>query len=174
MRDRIAKRLLLAVALVVLVLPGVARAHVTVLPNQLEAGKRSTIVLTSPNERPGHALVDFTATFPRGVELASAPPPAGWHLTVTGNSARWSGGRIAPGEVTEFRIAARTESPPGATTLYASQRYDDGKSVRWEIPFTILPASNSPTQHLWRAVFAAAAGFVLVVGGLVIVRRRKS
>jgi uncharacterized protein YcnI len=167
------RRLLPVVVLAVLALPSVARAHVTVLPTYLEQGKRETLVFTAPNERAPHAVTDFTITFPRGVELSAVSPPSGWQLTVVPANARWSGGHTTPGATTEFRIDARTEIPPGAVTVYAQQRYDDGKSVRWTIPFTITPQSGSPAQHLWPAVFAAAAGFVLIVGGLLFVRRRK-
>ena len=167
------RRLVGAAALVALVLAPVASAHVTVLPTFLEQGKQSKLVFTAPNERPPHSVVDLTVTFPRGVELSAVSPPSGWQVTVVPANARWSGGKTGPGTTTEYPIDARTDLPPGAVTVYAVQRYDDGKSVRWAIPFTIDPSSNSPREHLGLAVIVAIAGFVVIVGGLVLVRRRK-
>jgi uncharacterized protein YcnI len=167
------KRLLVAAVLAALALSASAQAHVTVLPTFLEQGKRSGLVFTAPNERAPHSVTDFTITFPRGVELSATSPPSGWQLTVVPANARWTGGRTTPGSTTEFGIDARTEIPPGAVNVYAVQRYEDGRSVRWTIPFTITPPSNSPAEHLWPAFFAAAGGFVLIVGGLLFVRSRK-
>jgi uncharacterized protein YcnI len=166
------RRLLAAAAAAAFLLPVAAQAHVTVLPTYLEQGERTALVFTAPNERAPHAVTDFTITFPRGVELSAVSPPSGWEVTVVPANARWTG-RATPGTTTEFRIEARTEIPPGGVTVYASQRYDDGKSVRWTIPFTIAPGSGSPAQHIWPAVLAAAVGFVLIVGGLLFVRSRK-
>jgi len=167
------RRLLALAALAALALPAAAQAHVTVLPTYLEQGKRTELVFTAPTERAPHAVTDFTITFPRGVELSAVSPPSGWQLIVVPANARWTGGRTSPGSATDFRIEARTEIPPGAVTVYAAQRYDDGKSVRWTIPFTITPPANSPGEHIWPAVIAAVVGFVLIVGGLLFVRSRK-
>lgn len=167
------RRLLAVAVLASLTLPAAAEAHVTVLPTFLEQGKRAALVFTAPNERAPHAVTDFTITFPRGVELSAVSPPSGWQLIVVPANARWTGGRTTPGSSTDFRIEARTENAPGAVTVYAMQRYDDGKSVRWTIPFTIAPSASSPAQHIWPAVIAAVVGFVLIVGGLLFVRSRK-
>jgi uncharacterized protein YcnI len=167
------RRLVGVAALVALALAPAASAHVTVLPTFLEQGKQAKLVFTAPNERAPHSVIDLTVTFPRGVELSAVSPPSGWQVTVVPANGRWTGGKTSPGTTTEYPIDARTDLPPGAVTVYAVQRYDDGKSVRWAIPFTIAPASNSPSEHLWSAVIVAIVGFVAIVGGLVLVRRRK-
>ena len=167
------RRLVGVAALVALVLAPLASAHVTVLPTFLEQGKQSKLVFTAPNERAPHSVIDLTVTFPRGVDLSAVSPPTGWQVTVVPSNARWTGGRTAPGTTTEYPIDARTDLPPGAVTVYAVQRYDDGQSVRWAIPFTIDPSSSSPREHVGLAVIVAVVGFVVIVGGLVLIRRLK-
>ena len=164
---------LLAVAVAALVLPSVAIAHVTVLPAYLEDGQRSTLVFSAPNERAPHAVMELTVTVPAGVELRTTTPPPGWRLELGAGKATWSGGRTGPHEVGQFRVEAKTELSPTAVTFRAVQRYDDAATVRWTIPFTILPASHPPKQHLWRAFIAGAIGFVAIVGGLAFLRLRR-
>jgi uncharacterized protein YcnI len=155
------------------VLTPVALAHVTVLPTYLEDGQRSTLVFAAPNERPPHAVTRLTVTVPTGIALAAASPPEGWTLRIVGGSATWSGGRTAPREIGVFRLGATTEIAPTAVSLVAVQRYDDGGTVRWTIPFTILPASHPPKEHLWPALIAGAVGLVAIAGGLTFLRLRR-
>jgi hypothetical protein len=165
---------LLAGALVALAVPPLAAAHVTVLPSFLEAGKRTTLVFASPNERPPHAVTRLTVTAPDGVDLAAGPPTPGWTTAARGPRAVWSGGRTLPGHAGEFRVAATTRLAPGGVVLVAVQRYDDGKTVRWTIPFTILPGDDAPAQHLWPALIAGAVGVVAITGGLAYLRLRRA
>ena len=168
------RRAFLAGAMIALALPSVALAHVTVLPAYLEGGQRTTLVFSAPNERPQRAVIGFTVTVPAWVELTAAPPPRGWKLDVAAQRAAWSGGgRTAPGQTGEFRLSASTELAPTQITLVAVQRYDDGGTVRWTIPFTILPAPNPPKQHLWPAFIAGAIGLVVIIGGLAFLRLRR-
>ena len=67
------RKALLAGALLALVLPTVAHAHVTVLPAFLEDGHRSTLTFTAPNERPPHSVTELTVMFPAGIELTADP-----------------------------------------------------------------------------------------------------
>ena len=167
------RRLLAAGALAALVLAAAAQAHVNVLPAFLEDGQRTTLVFSAPNERPPHAVTRLAITVPSGVELESAPAPPGWQLAVSDTTAVWSGGRTLPRTVGVFRIAAQTSLEPGAVTFRAVQRYDDGATVRWTIPFTVVPTSNPPKEHLWPALVAGIVGLVVIVGGLALLRLRR-
>jgi uncharacterized protein YcnI len=167
------RRLLVVAALAALAAAPAARAHVTVLPTYLEQGKRSTLVFSAPNERAPHSVVDLTITFPRGVELSAVSPPSGWQVTILPANARWSGGRTGPGTTTDFKVDARTDGAPGTDTVYAVQRYDDGKSVRWTLPVTVVPATTSPKQHLWLALGIGVIAFFAIFCGLVYIRRRR-
>ena len=71
-----------------------AEAHVTMTPPFVDAEAKTTVSFEMPNERPPHATISLEVKAPPGVELASAPPPAGWKLEVTQDRARWTGGRI--------------------------------------------------------------------------------
>ena len=100
-------------------------------------------------------------------------PPSGWQVTILPANARWTGGSTGPGTTTDFKIEAQTENAPGAETVYATQRYDDGRSVRWSIPVTVVPATSSPAQHLWLALAIGVVAFFAILCGLVYIRRRR-
>jgi uncharacterized protein YcnI len=150
-----------------------ASAPVTFLPPVISNGERATLVFSAPNERAPHSVVSLLVTAPAGVELSPLAPPPGWQLAVAGERATWSGGRVAAGATGEFRVSAKTRLEASGVTFVALQRYDDGGTVRWRIPFTILPATSSPKQHLWPAFLAGAVGLVVIVGGLGWLRRRQ-
>jgi uncharacterized protein YcnI len=164
--------LLLVSLLAVLATPATASAHVTVLPAFVEDGQRSTLLFSAPNERAPHAVTELVVAVPRGIELSPLPAPPGWRLVVSNATARWTGGRTRPGEIGTFRLAARTNEPPAGVTIRAVQRYDDGARVPWTIPFTILPASKSPKQHLWPALITGAIGLGVIGAGLALLARR--
>ncbi len=165
------RRALLAAA-ALLALPAVASAHVTVVPSFLNVGKRTTLVFTAPSERPPHSVVSVSLTTPAGVALSPASPPPGWKLALRPRLAVWSGGRVPPTATFELRVAATATRAPGTASLRVLQRYDDGKSVRWTVPLTVLPATTVPREHVWPALLAGAVGVVVIVGGLAFLRLR--
>ena len=165
-------RALAGTSIAALVLVAVASAHVTVLPSFLSKGERATLAFSAPNERAPHSVVSLRVTAPAGVELSALAPPPGWQLAVAGQKATWSGGRVAAGATGEFRVSAKTTLEASGVTFVALQRYDDGGTVRWMIPFTILPATSTPKQHLWPAFLVGGVGLVVIVGGLGWLRRR--
>jgi uncharacterized protein YcnI len=167
------RRLALSAALLVtFAVPAAALAHVTVLPAFLSDGDRSTLTFSAPNERAPHAVDELVVTAPPGVVLHAVSPPPGWSMDVAESTVTWRGGRIGPGEIGEFRVAASTELEPGNVAFRAVQRYDDGATVNWTIEFTVLPARNAPKEHLWPALLAGVIGFVVIVGGLAFLRLR--
>jgi len=161
-----------ATALSALIVASPAAAHVLPQPAYLTPGAPTTITFAAPNERLPHKLVRMTIVAPPGINLADASPPLGWKLTVASRTATWdvrtAGGSAAPGP---FRIVASTSLGPGAVTLNAVQRYDDGALVRWNVAFTILPAAApSPRQHLLPAIVTGILGLVVI--GLLLFRMR--
>jgi uncharacterized protein YcnI len=166
------RRALLAGVVATLVLPTIALAHVTVLPTFLENGRRSTLVFSAPNERAPHAVTRLTVTVPPGIELANTSAPPGWTLELAAGKATWSGGRTAPSTIGRFPLRATSEHDPAGVELVAVQRYDDGASVSWTIPLTILPGEDAPKEHLWPAFLAGAVGLVAIVGCLLFFLRR--
>lgn len=162
-------------ALIVGVLAAVpaALAHVTISPPYVNADAQARIVFETPNERPPHATVALTVTAPPGVAFERLDPPAGWTARIDTTGARWTGGRITGRRTVGFpvRVLARTRA--GNQSFRAVQRYDDGEVVRWQATLSVLPAAGNeaPSQHLGRALVAAAAGLVVLAASLYAVRR---
>ena len=168
MRFRLAVASAVALAVATLVTVGSAAAHVIPQPAYLTPGEHTTVSFAAPNERPPHRLVGLTITAPAGIELANAPAPGGWKLSIAGHTATWSGS-TAPRD--PFRILTSTSLAPGIVQFHAVQRYDDGGLVRWNVAFTILPAAApTPKQHLLPAIVTAILGLVVI--GLLLFRMR--
>ncbi|MCZ7588006.1 MAG: YcnI family protein [Gaiella sp.] len=146
-------------------------------PPFVDADATTRVAFETPNERPPHATIAVEVTAPPGVELESAPPPPGWRLELTPETARWTGGRIEGRAVVSFPLAVTARTRAGTEVFSAVQEYDDGESVRWEAGLTVLPAAanEAPSQHLGRALAAGVVGLVVIVGsflGLRLLRRR--
>jgi uncharacterized protein YcnI len=168
-------RVVVALGAVALTVPAAVGAHVTIAPPFVESDAPTTIAFATPNERPGHATTALEITAPGGVEVSHADPPPGWSIAVSGNRARWSGGRIEGESEVSFAVVVTARMRAGAATFQASQRYDDGEVVRWDARLTVLPpsAEDSPPEHLRRAVIASVVGLVAIGGGFVSVALRR-
>jgi uncharacterized protein YcnI len=141
-----------AVALVAALLAApIAAAHVTLNPREWEAEGFARFALRVPNERDNAATTRITVRFPEQVLSASFQPVEGWRRTVKMarldepiddegeqiteriDTVTWSGGRIEPGEFTDFGLSLRMpEGDAGdKLTFKALQTYEDGEVVRW-------------------------------------------
>jgi hypothetical protein len=154
-------------------------AHVVATPPFVDGDFKTTIAFEVPNERPPHATVSLEVKAPAGMELASATPPAGWKLELTRDRARWTGGRVEGQRTVSFPLAVTARTRAGTEVFKASQGYDDGETVDWDVGVTVLPAAGSeaPSQHLGRAVAAGAVGVVVVAASVLalrLLRRRPS
>jgi hypothetical protein len=149
-----------------------AEAHVTVTPPFVDADAKTTISFELPNERPPHATISLEVKAPPGVQLASATPPAGWKLELTGTRARWSGGRITGRRTVAFPLSVTARTRAGTEIFKATQGYDDGESVDWDTGLSVLPAAGSqaPSQHLDRALVAGAVGITVIVASFLLLR----
>lgn len=159
-------------AIAALLLPGRADAHVTIAPTYVEADTTSTIRFETPNERPPHATISLAIDAPPGVAFSREPPPPGWKVDVQTTHVEWSGGRIEGRRVVAFPIRVLARTRAGNQTFRAVQSYDDGQDVRWPAALSVLPAegNEAPSQHLGRALAAAAAGLVVLVGSFLLLR----
>lgn len=164
--------LVLLTALWSLVAAARAEAHVTVAPPFVDADAQTTISFELPNERPPHATVSLEVKAPPGVELASATPPAGWELELTDSRARWTGGRLTGRRTVAFPLVVTARTRAGTQVFEATQGYDDGESVDWNAGLTVLPAAGdeAPSQHLDRALGAAAVGLVVIAASFLVLR----
>jgi uncharacterized protein YcnI len=159
-------------AIAALVLPGRSDAHVTITPTYVEADTTSTIRFETPNERPPHATISLSIEAPPGVAFSREAPPPGWKVDVQTTRVEWSGGHIEGVRTVAFPIRVLARTRAGNQTFRAVQRYDDGQEVRWPATLSVLPAEGekAPSQHLGRALAAAAAGLVLLVGSFLALR----
>jgi uncharacterized protein DUF1775 len=150
-----------------------AVAHVTLSPPAVEAGTTARIVVSTPNERPGHETVRVTVDMPPQVEIASAQAPPGWIVEHSDRNATWSGDRISGTATVEFPLELHGLGPAGAVYVTARQHYEDGADVTWQANLTVLPAEGAaaPRSHAGRALVAGIAGIVLVGGGLAVLHR---
>jgi len=166
------------VAVIVLVVPAAAAAHVTVSPPFVEDGVEAEIAFTTPNERPPHATTTVRVTAPPGISVVSATAPSGWQATVAGSSVTWFGGRLEDREAVTFRMRILARVRAGTYSFTSVQTYDDGATVRWKAALSVLPAAGAaaPKQHLWGAIGAALGGIAVIAGSLVGLRflRRRS
>jgi len=157
------------VAAIVLVVPAIAAAHVTVSPPFVEDGVETEIAFTTPNERPPHATITVRVTAPPGISVVSATAPAGWQATVDGSTVTWSGGRLGGRETASFpmRVLARVRA--GTYSFTSVQTYDDDATVRWKAALSVLPAAGAaaPKQHPWSAIGAALGGIAVIAGSLI-------
>lgn len=144
----------------------------TISPTYVEADTTSTIRFETPNERPPHATVSLVIDAPPGVAFSAADPPPGWKVDVQTTQVRWSGGHIEGRRTVAFPIRVLARTRAGNETFRAVQSYDDGQQVRWPATLSVLPAegADAPSQHLGRALAAAAAG-ILVLGLSLLVLR---
>jgi uncharacterized protein YcnI len=156
-----------------LALPSRALGHVTISPASVEAGVAETIAFETPNERAPHATVGLVVEAPPGITFSAAGAPAGWTVDVRSTRATWTGGTIEGTRTTAFPLRVLAETRAGNKPFRAVQRYDDGREVRWTASLTVLPAAGAqaPSQHLDRALAAAAVGLVVIAGSFLFLRR---
>lgn len=139
---------LFAVLLIMLV-AAPALAHVTVQPNEAEAGSFSRFVVRVPNERDEASTTRVEVQLPENLTSVSFQPKEGWERTVEMTTldepievfgqevteaigtVTWEGGEIAPGEFEEFGFSARTPDDPQDLTFPAVQTYSSGEEVHW-------------------------------------------
>jgi uncharacterized protein YcnI len=151
----------------------VALAHVTIAPSYVDAGATSTITFETPNERPPHATISLSIEAPPGVAFSRVTPPAGWTLSLTTTSARWTGGRIGGRRTVGFPVRVLTRTRVGNQVFRAVQGYDDGRQVRWPATLSVLPATGAEasSQDRGRVIAASVAGLLVLAGSVLVLRR---
>jgi periplasmic copper chaperone A len=152
-------RTFLSAVAAALLFASVAAAHVTMNPEEWEAGGFARFAVRVPNERENADTIEVTVRFPQSIISASFQPMPGWKRSIEMEpldqpveeegeqitehiaSVTWSGGKIAPGEFEEFGVSFRVPETPGEDlVLPAIQTYSNGDVVRWIGP----PDSEEP------------------------------
>lgn len=143
-------RAFLSAVAAALLFTSAAAAHVTLNPNEWEAGGFARFAVRVPNERDKADTIEVTVRFPQSIISASFQPMPGWKRSIEMEpldepveeegeqitehiaSVTWSGGKIAPGEFEEFGVSFRVPETPGEDLVFPSiQTYSNGEVVRW-------------------------------------------
>jgi len=179
----------LAVALagaVVLALPALASAHVTVHPNSLPAGGYTVVDVNVPNEEDKADTTKVEIQLPPGFSSASPVPVAGWTAKVTTSklatpiqtddgpidtqvdTIAWTadGKGLPPGQFVQFPVSILIPDKAGtALTFKALQTYSGGEVVRWiGAPGTDHPAPQVGIAQASAPVLDFPAGAPGTVG----------
>jgi periplasmic copper chaperone A len=152
-------RAFLSAVAAALLFASAAAAHVTLNPNEWEAGGFARFAVRVPNEHDKANTIEVTVRFPQSIISASFQPMPGWKRSIEMEpldepveeegeqitehiaSVTWSGGKIAPGEFEEFGVSFRVPETPGEDLVFpAIQTYSNGEVVRWIGP----PDSETP------------------------------
>ena len=141
-----------AVAAIV-VLPGVAQAHVTVQPGSAEGGGFSVVSFRVPNERDDASTTQLRVTLPKDQPIGSVQttPLPGWKITTATrqldtpiemfgeqldtvvSEVTWTatGGGIRPGQFQDFDLSLGQLPESGELVFNAFQTYSSGEKVNW-------------------------------------------
>jgi len=148
------KTTLALIAVLALVVPASASAHVTLQPEEAAAGDFTVLDVRVPNERDDAATTKVEVQLPSGFVFASYQPVPGWSVEVKQQklakpvktddgeltsevremiwTADGKAAGVQPGQFQDFPISVQIPGEAGDTlTFKALQTYDDGEVVRW-------------------------------------------
>ncbi len=171
----IAKRIrwVLAAGLGALALVSGAAAHITVAPTRVDPGERIRFQLFVPGERFNVVTTGASLTLPPGAEVEGAEGVPGWSLEEGKRTVSWKGGSLVTGQLQTFVFCARMPSVDGEVALRTSQRYSDGKVLRFPLQVLVVKGSGEPTGSCssgggfgTATLLAIGAVFVVVLAGI--------
>lgn len=164
-----------AALLAAFALPAVAGAHVTIQPEQAEAGAYVVQSIRVPNERDDAATTKVEVQLPDGFASLSYAPVPGWRVTVQRaklatpiqtedgevteavRQITWTAqgdGGIEPGQFIDFPISVKIPEGEDELTFKALQTYEGGEVVRWigapdsDKPAPVLTVTDGEDQDL--------------------------
>jgi uncharacterized protein YcnI len=143
----------IGVSVAVLMLSGVAHAHVTVEPAEVEGGGFSVLTFRVPTERDDASTTRVSVSFPKDQPVGSVrtTPVAGWRVTTKTRTldepidmfgepvsevvaqVTWTatGPGIAPGQFEDFDVSLGPLPESGEMVFHALQTYSSGEKVNW-------------------------------------------
>jgi periplasmic copper chaperone A len=160
-----------------LALPAAASAHVTVQPQQAQAGASTVLAVRVPNERDDASTVKVDVRLPPGFASASWEALPGWKVRAVKHklakpiqtddgpideqigeivwTASGKAAGIQPGEFRDFPLSVTIPGKAGQTlTFKALQTYSNGDVVRW----IGAPDADEPAPQLKLTAATAASG----------------
>jgi uncharacterized protein YcnI len=118
----------LAAALVVL-LAGVASAHVDLSPDEATAGSTTTLTFSFHHGMDGSATTGLQVLLPPGSVAVEAPAVPGWTATIDpeAGTVTWAGGSVADGTEAAFPVVIQLPSEPGVVLFKTIQTTEAGE-----------------------------------------------
>jgi uncharacterized protein YcnI len=173
--------MLLAVAVIALVLPTVAVAHVELTPDRVAPGSVSLFTVLSPNEN-DQPLTGLRLVIPEGLTIDAAADTPGFTTTVVEDARHrtaalsWQGGRVAPGRLAIFRFTAGVGAR-GTLRPTGIQTFADGSTRTWRTPLLTVAGEGSARDGLTLAIAVGALALATCLAlalGLVLVRAKRA
>jgi uncharacterized protein YcnI len=132
-----------ASAVVVLMVGGVASAHVDPDPIAMQAGTTATVTFTVAHGCSGSPMTDLKLQIPAGVTGVKAVDKAGWTATVTGTTVDFKGGPLAADTPDHFDITLTAPAQTGDIHFPAIETCEKG-----EIAWIEIAAEGAPEPEL--------------------------
>jgi periplasmic copper chaperone A len=142
-----------AAVAVIVALPGIAQAHVTVQPGSAEGGGFSVVAFRVPNERDDASTTQLKVTLPEDQPIGSVQttPVPGWKITTATRNldkpiemfgeqldtvvaeVTWTAtdGGIRPGQFQDFELSLGQLPESGQLVFNSLQTYSSGEKVNW-------------------------------------------
>lgn len=122
-----------------LLFANVASAHVTVSPNEVQAGAYQVFTVRVPSESKDKHTVTVAVDIPAEVKISRTQPVPGWSYELAKDadgkvtSITWTadGAGLAQTEFQDFQLNGRVEDNATSIVWKAHQTYDDGSVVDW-------------------------------------------
>ena len=167
------RRLAASVAVVALVLAPAASAHPAFERGFAPAGSEAALVLVVPNERRA-PMTALELAAPPSVNVLAAESTAGWHGSVAGRRAVWTGGHVPPLGIARVVVHLTPTGEPGPVTFGVRQRFADGRAVNWPLELTVTPGSAVDREGFRGVALAVVAVAAAASAVFVLWLRRRS
>ena len=157
----------------------VASAHILIVPDRVAPGSFTLFTVICPDERSA-PVTGLQLVVPPSLAVDSIEPASGFRAQIVRDQTRraiglrWSGGRVAPGQMVTLRFTALAPTAPGIVHLAAVQTFADGSTEVWHtagIAVGARPAANGSTTAAWAAVAIAGLAAVVSLVALVVAVR---
>jgi uncharacterized protein YcnI len=176
----------LAIAVLGLIQPGTAMAHILVTPDTSDAGQTQLYTLVVPTEKQSNT-VKIEVQFPRTLVVLQLQAPSGWAVSPEKDGSGrilgvvFDGGAVPSDEFASFGVLAQNPNSSADLTWTAIQSYADGSEVQWvgsessQFPAAVTHL-RSPGVQAWLPTMASSSALVISLAalGAVIWRRGRA
>jgi hypothetical protein len=166
------RRAAVVAALIFLLLPAGAGAHVQLTPDHVAPGTFTLFTVLSPNES-AQPLTGLQLTIPQGLLIDSVADTPGFTTRVIEDPQHriaglsWQGGSVAPAHLALFSFSG-TPRATGLLQLTGIQRFADGSTQLWHSPTVTAAAPGAKRDSLTLGLAAAALVLALLLAGALV------